>query len=59
MPICEDFTYIADRLRQIEQEKGGGSGAQHPAPADAAASSQVAPQEFDEWFDSLIWATCC
>jgi len=59
MLICEDFEHIANRLRQIQQEKSGGLDAQNPAPADAAASSQAAPQDFDEWFDSLIWATCC
>ena len=59
MPICEDFGYIAERLRQIEQEKNCGPGVQNPAPADVAAPSQAASQDFDEWFDSLIWATCC
>jgi hypothetical protein len=59
MPICEDFGYIAERLRQIEHEKNCGPGMQNPVPADAAVPSLAAPQDFDEWFDSLIWATCC
>ncbi|PPQ29066.1 hypothetical protein [Rhodopila globiformis] len=59
MLICEDFGSIAERLRQIEREKGGGAGLQNPAPADPTAPSQAAPRDFDEWFDSLIWSTCC
>jgi hypothetical protein len=59
MAICEDFAYIANRLREIEQEKRGGLDVPNPAPTDAAASSQAAPGDFDEWFDSLIWSTCC
>jgi hypothetical protein len=59
MAICEDFQYIANRLRQIEQEKRGSPGVPEPAPADLAAATEATPQDFDEWFDSLIWSTCC
>jgi hypothetical protein len=59
MTICEDFQNIADRLRQIEHEKRGRLGVPEPAPANSAAVSEATPQDFDEWFDSLIWSTCC
>ena len=59
MPICDDFGYIAERLRQSEQEKAGGPGVQNPAPVDAVASSQAVSQDFDNWFDAMIWSTCC
>jgi len=59
MSICDDFGSIAERLRQIEQEKTGGAGVQNPAPVDAAAPSQAVSLDFDDWFDAMIWSTCC
>jgi hypothetical protein len=59
MSICEDFGSIAERLHQIQQEKSGSLNAQNPAPVDAAASSESQPENFDDWFHSLVWSTCC
>lgn len=55
MPVCEDFTYIGKRLREIEQETRH---AMHRPDdhADGAAPTETERRavDFVEWFGQMV-----
>ena len=57
MSVCEDYGYIARRLREIKDEALHGAGASRAASHEQPAEKARATTDFNGWFWQLVGST--